>query len=289
MTSRRGHIAFKIVVSACVAYLVVRLGQELPRGYSSDEIAIIKPIGDFGARYLLLHGDVAANPPLHVLLFGLLGNAETMPIFGRCFSAICALAAVAVAARVAYRTASGDLTAAATAAAIVALNPMTAVAGATFRPDAWLVLTLLLRFAAMEALLRERGEVAWPGRRPAWAAYLGLTALLPWIHYGAIPLLVFEAPGLALAGKGPRRLLAGHAAAGFFALPLLALVLLDHAQLAGTRGHLELVTLLGGGLETLGLPLLGDRLRRRVGLPKRYRSVTGERAAGAQRLSCPPE
>jgi hypothetical protein len=186
-------------------------------GPTSDELAMVVPLGDGGLRAFFANPEWGRNSPLLPLLFAGIHRPATLLLCGRILVVICSLAAAIPVFFAARRATGGDPFAAALAGAFVAWDPMLANEGVTFRAYGVFALVEGLRLlwlvrAAEEPRPRTLGVLA------------ALTALLPWIHYAAFPILAFECVTIVALVPGHRRILWAHLAAALAWVPLLVLL-----------------------------------------------------------------
>jgi hypothetical protein len=146
-----------------------------------------------------------------------LDRPATVALAGRTLVAACGLAAPVFIYLAAYRATRGDRMASAIAGAAVALNPILISESVTFRPYGF--------FAAVEAArLLYLCRVAGASDKRDARVFSVLTALLPWTHYAAFPVLAFEALALWLFVPNVRRLLGAYVVATIAAIPLLVAI-----------------------------------------------------------------
>ncbi len=217
---------------------------------SSDEVAILQPVAQWGVAAIVDNPESAMNPPLHRLLIGLAGGEFTIAEVGRRLSQVASIAAIGVMGWAGWRWTEGRAWGAVMAAWIVAVEPMFAVESSMVRVYPLVVLTLAVRLAAWT------GWLSRPSGGPG-AVWVAATALLPWWHHATVPLLGLEAVLVMAIVPGGRRLARGYGVAAVAALPSLGLVWRWRDHLVGADGgSLSPWTVAAVGHEAL-VPVVG--------------------------------
>ena len=208
-------IGFALLAAAVIAGAVLRWKLRDP-AITSDEIALIHPIewprsGNFmdDARWFFRsvvsffnNKEWARNPPLFPFLFALAGTPVGMVRSGRVFMALCGVAMPIPIFFAARRATGGQTIAGALASAILAMSPVLAYEGETLRLYGVWALIEASRLACFCAFVADEDRNV---RRPwVWRGFVGLTCLLPWVHYASIPVLVVEALLCALLLRARR-------------------------------------------------------------------------------------
>lgn len=227
-------IAGAVAILAVAAWLRWPL---LELGFTSDELANIM-VGD--AARIFGDPESGTNPPLLRLLFNVPFEDAATPVWGRGFSFVCSVLSVGAAYGVGRAAAGGHVGGGWLAAALVALHPVHMRYGAIFRIYAWWSLTMGLHLWAAGRVLQAAREGA-RAPRVAWAVAVGTAALLPWIHYLSVPVLL--ALGLAVLLEPGRRLFAAYVVAALGVLPLVPKVLHDTGRRVAPQGEQGLALL----------------------------------------------
>lgn len=216
----------RIWVALCMAVGLVRRIGALAHGYEPDEMAQL-----YGREFWRIPFDAesAVNPPLLRTLQNVLVADAWVPDLGRWISVVAGTATIPVLAVLSVRVAGGRQLAGVLAAAILAVHPTAVEMSAQSRSYATYMLVL-----SLHALFLLRWLEA--PDRPARGVVV-TAALLPWLHYLAIPQLVLLAVFLQpLAGKRLLGKLYVPAAVGI--LPMAPMVLGETSTRVATPGTL---------------------------------------------------
>ncbi|MBT3220701.1 MAG: hypothetical protein HN348_16565, partial [Proteobacteria bacterium] len=241
------------LMTLCVGLgLYLRIGG-LPRGYSSDEMAMLQP---WGFWQILTDPESAVNPPLLRLMFNVPFDTAHTLYYGRLFSFCCNIVAIGLAfwlGRLVSRSNLGGLV----AAGLVVFHPYAGLQASIFRSySAWMLIAFW-HLISLCRLVETRGD-----RSVAVAIQVGVSAfLLPQIHFFSVPILLAE--GLALLTLFPANrkdfLLFVPAGLGF--LPFGIYILNEPARRVlpdneGVWGAVETVVGISGMLEQVAMVLV---------------------------------
>jgi hypothetical protein len=216
-------VAALVLIGLAVAGVALRLPL-LGLGTTSDELANVT---DGGFRAILDHPETAVNPPALRWVANLPFDDWGAVRWGRRLALACSVASIGLGYVVGRRAAGGHVLAGLLAAALLAFHPYPVHDAAQLRAYAWWTATALVHVLAMGAALdAEPGPV----RRRWLALAIASAALLPWIHYFAVPVLLALGVAVVVAMPGRRGLVLAYVPAALGVLPLVPRVLAPSSQ-----------------------------------------------------------
>lgn len=206
-----------LALAAILLWTAALLAPMLRTAYTGDEIALVERRGFYD---IFLSAESASNPPLQRLLLNL-PVRSTMGVLraGRALSFLCTLGAVAIAFLLGRRLGGGELLAGVAAALLVAGNPRMLEEGAHFRSYALWMIVALWHWHALDRATSGDDR----GARLAMAVS---AAILPWLHYSSVVVLLAE--GIALVAARRWRLVRTFVPAAIGSTPLLWPLVLPH-------------------------------------------------------------
>ncbi len=196
----------------------------LARGYTSDELANVM-VGSAWA--VLTDVEAGVNPPLLRVLFNGPFHDFHTPYYGRVFSLVCSVVAVALAYAVGRRAAGDRWLPGVLAGALVALHPVAIQYATIYRIYAWWSATMLVHVWSLGHAL----DATEPRPRRGWGALaVGSAMLLPWIHYFSVPVLLVLGASVLVGMPGRRRWFFAYVPAALAITPMIPYVLTATAR-----------------------------------------------------------
>ncbi len=209
------------VLLLCVMAVAVRLPL-LELGFDADEVGTVTDASFWG---IYDNPETGVNPPLWRWMWCLVFEPWEAATYGRRFSLVCSVLAVALGWRLGRRT-SGVWVGGLLAASLLAFHPWTIRYGAMFRVYAFWSAVMLVHLLAWDLRWCRTGRV----RAVATVGVVVSGMVLPWIHYVSVPVLL--ALGLTIVAVLPGRRwdVAALVPSAVGALPLVPYVLFEEGR-----------------------------------------------------------
>lgn len=222
LSSRGQKITSLVLLALTVVVVVLFWLPGINRGISGDEMALVQP---WTVRQIFTDPEGTANPPLQRIILNVIAPAGSVVMWGRLLSLGCALASLPLAFLLGRRVGGGTTLAGMSAVALIAVNPNLAEHATLCRSYALWVLVGLWHVLAIVKLIEDDRP-----RNQDYASAAVSAALLPWLHYLSVPILVLEALAVLAAARHRWRRLWIFLPAALLFLPLVPLILGDTSR-----------------------------------------------------------
>ncbi len=188
---RKYHVVICVALAGWCAFMALYwVGPHIGMPTDSNEVPLLEP---GGVRAVFWGRETAINPPLHRMISALFPVQDTIAA-GRMISLLCFATAVVFAFLLGRKLSRGSALVGAATAMMLACNWEAQLQSSMYRSyGMWLALAMWHWWALVRVLD--------DNNRHARVELAVSAVLLPWVHYGSVPMLLFEGLGVLAFSK----------------------------------------------------------------------------------------